>query len=176
MSDQNPNPPDGGTGSPDGNPDKGGDSLEYYKTEIKKIAEQRDAAKQEAAKLREETAKQAEEKLKEQNKYKELYETKEQELIRLAEEKKSLESYKTKWDDFETAEKAKIKTALGDKWKQTFENFDLTALKDLAEITLGSSHLHTPPNGGSGAGGKEKDPSKMTESEYIAWRKEQDKK
>lgn len=176
MSDQNPNPPDGGNGNPDGNPDKGGDSLEYYKTEIKKIAEQRDKAKQEAESLRLESVKRQEDILKEQNKYKELYETKEQELTRLAEEKKSLESYKTKWDDFETAEKAKIKTALGDKWKQTFENFDLTALKDLAEITLGSSHLHTPPNGGSGAGGKQKDPKDMTEAEYFAYRKEKDKK
>lgn len=176
MSDQNLDKPDGGTGSPDSGADKGGDSLEYYKTEIKKIAEQRDAAKQEAVKLREESARQAEEKLKEQNKYKELYETKEQELIRLAEEKKTLETYKVKWDDFETAEKTRIKTAFGDKWKPTFDTLDLTVLKDLAETTLGNSHLHTPPNGGSGSGGKDKDPSKMTEAEYYAWRKEQDKK
>lgn len=176
MSDQNPNPPDGGTGNSDGNPDKGGDSLEYYKTEIKKIAEQRDKAKQEAESLRLESVKRQEDILKEQNKYKELYETKEQENLRLIEEKKTLETYKTKLEEIETSTRTEMKTAFGDKWMPSFETLSLDVLRDLAKTALGSSHLHTPPNGGSGGGGKQKDPKDMTEAEYFAYRKDKDKK
>lgn len=176
MSDQNQNPVDAGTDNPDGKQRNGGDNTDYEKTEIKKIAEQRDEAKRKALELEGQLAKLQEDKLKEQNRYMELYESEKQKNGTFQEKISQLEVKSQKLDEIYSMQKERIKTALGDKWKPTFDNLDLTALENIAEIALGSSHLHTPPNGGSGGGGKQKDPKDMTEAEYFAYRKDKDKK
>ena len=155
-------PPDGGNGTPDGTPKPDANGLEFYKSELQKVIKQRDEAKE---KIRLED----ENRLKEQNKYKELYETKEQELARLTDEKKQLETYKTKFEEFETAQRATLKTAFGDKWKPSFDTLDISVLRDLAETSLGDKYLYTPPKSGGGQGAK-KDPKDMSEAEYIAYR------